>query len=151
MIKMADYNRMYGNRPGSFADLNNPPRKKRNMRGVLVDATILAALVLALVVNIRSGVSPFLVFSGPINNKPYPVSQVNAKITIFQKLFIDKVLNAQGPVSQEDRLALEKAAADTNDQNIISQWHNFLNSKTETDAQKNVLILLSILANKVSQ
>jgi len=75
--------------------------------------------------------------------------QINGKIATFNKLFVDKVLIEQGEVSYEDRLKLENAVIDTQDEEIINEWHAFLNSKTEADAQKETKKLLYLFANKV--
>jgi hypothetical protein len=72
--------------------------------------------------------------------------QTNDKIKIFNDVFIDKVLKAQAPVSYEDRLILENAVVDTNDEKIINQWHLLLESQTEAEAQKGVVDLLILFA-----
>ena len=77
--------------------------------------------------------------------------QTNAKVISFAKLFIEKVLKAQGEVSFEERLKLENAVRDLNDPEILAQWEKFTGSKTEADAQQEVKNLLSLLVNKISQ
>ncbi|MCX6721377.1 MAG: hypothetical protein NT026_02120 [Candidatus Staskawiczbacteria bacterium] len=76
-------------------------------------------------------------------------SRINAKIIAFDKLFVEKVLKMQGEVSYEDRLKLETAVAAVNDIELLADWRNFLTSKTETEAQQNVLIILSAFADKI--
>ena len=78
-------------------------------------------------------------------------NQVNTKIVAFGKLFVEKVLVDVGEVSYEDRLKLENAVVDTQDQDIIDEWHAFLNSKTEADAQVGTKNLLSLFINKIIQ
>ena len=75
--------------------------------------------------------------------------RVNEKIITFNKLFIDKVLSAQGPVSYEDVFDLENAVSETGDAGLISQWNIFLASETEEDARRSVLAILKLCADKV--
>jgi len=75
--------------------------------------------------------------------------RVNVKIITFNKLFIDKVLSAQGPVSYEDVFDLENAVSETGDAGLISQWNIFLASETEEDARRSVLAILKLCADKV--
>lgn len=72
----------------------------------------------------------------------------NTKIMSFQKVFVDKVLKTQGEVSYKDRLDLESAAVNTNNQDIVEAWHNFLSSETEEEAQLRVLYLLSLFSSR---
>jgi len=76
-------------------------------------------------------------------------NQVNTKIVAFSKLFVEKVLVDENEVSYEDRLKLENAVVDTQDEDIINEWHNFLNSKTEFEAQAGTKKLLSLFVNKI--
>ena len=76
-------------------------------------------------------------------------SRVNVNVLSFNKLFIEKVLKAQGEVSYEDRLLLENASANTKDDAIMKSWRDFLNSTTEAEAQQNVLNLLSMFPDKI--
>lgn len=73
----------------------------------------------------------------------------NKKLADFQKLFINKILEKQGEISYEERLDLEVAVTDTKDAEVIAQWHKFLDSKTEAEAQENVKELLKLFANKI--
>jgi len=75
--------------------------------------------------------------------------RVNEKIITFNKLFIDKVLSAQGPVSYEDVFDLENAVSETGDAGLISQWNIFLASETEEDARRSVLAILKLCADKI--
>ncbi len=77
--------------------------------------------------------------------------ETNRNIVGFNRLFVDIVLKNQGTtnVAYEDVLRLENAAVSTQDNQILEEWHTFLNSQTEYDAQKSTLNLLSMFANKV--
>jgi hypothetical protein len=75
----------------------------------------------------------------------YSTMKVNNNVLLFNRLFVDKVLKAQGEVSYEDRLLLERAVYATNDKGLIDTWHIFLASQTEKEAQQNVLKILSLL------
>lgn len=75
--------------------------------------------------------------------------QKSAKVINFTKLFIEKVLKAQGEVSFEERLKLENSVRDLQDQEILAQWEKFTSSKTEADAQTQVKDLLSLLTAKI--
>ncbi len=74
---------------------------------------------------------------------------VNDKVLSFTKLFIEKVLKAKGEVSFEDRLQLENMVRDLKDNEILTAWNTFVDSKTEHDAQEGVKSLLTILVNKI--
>jgi hypothetical protein len=73
----------------------------------------------------------------------------NERIINFLKLFITKVLKAEGEVDFETRLKLENAVREIQDKEILDQWTKFTESKTEEEAQKNVKDLLEILVNKL--
>jgi len=73
----------------------------------------------------------------------------NERIVNFLKLFITKVLKAEGEVDFETRLKLENAVREIQDKEILAQWIKFTESKTEDEAQKNVKDLLEILVNKL--
>lgn len=76
--------------------------------------------------------------------------QYDQKVLSFAKLFITKVLKADGEVSFDDRLALENAVRNINDKAIFDQWQSFINAKTALDAQIQVKNLLEMLINKIS-
>jgi len=75
--------------------------------------------------------------------------KTNEKILEFTKLFIDKVLKAEGEVDFETRLKLESAVRDLNDEEILAQWQKFVNSKSESEAQQEVKNLLGLLIDKI--
>ena len=68
----------------------------------------------------------------------------------FSILFIDKVLNAKGEVTFEDRLQIENAVRDLEDPEILDRWKQFTESKTEEEAQMNVKVLLSLLIHRLA-
>lgn len=75
--------------------------------------------------------------------------QKDARVLIFTKLFVDKVLKADNEVNFETRLELENAVRNLEDEEILSQWQQFTESKTEADAQEQVKNLLGMLINKI--
>ena len=62
--------------------------------------------------------------------------QTNQQVIHFANLVINKVLNASGEVSFDDRLALENAVRDTKDAQLLAQWNNFTAAKDEAGAQQ---------------
>jgi len=77
------------------------------------------------------------------------VQNTNEKILDFTKLFIEKVLKAEGEVDFETRLNLENAVRNLGDNEILTQWQKFIESQTEDEAQVEVKKLLEILINKI--
>ena len=77
------------------------------------------------------------------------VRQINENILDFAKIFINQVLRAEKEIDFETRLKLEYAVRDLADKEILKQWDNFVNSKTESEAQEQVKNLLEILVNKI--
>jgi hypothetical protein len=79
--------------------------------------------------------------------------KTNEKVLDFTKLFIEKVLKAETEVDFETRLKLENAVRNLGDEEILTQWQKFTESKTEAEAQeevKNLLeMLLEMLVNKI--
>lgn len=73
----------------------------------------------------------------------------NDKALSFTKLFVEKVLKAEGEVNFETRLQLENAVRDLGNQKILDQWQKFTESKTEVDAQLEVKNLLQMLINNI--
>lgn len=76
---------------------------------------------------------------------------INDKVLDFTKLFIEKVLKADDEVDFETRLKLENAVRNLDDKEVLSQWQNFIDSKTEVQAQEEVKNLLELLINKINQ
>jgi len=75
--------------------------------------------------------------------------RVNDKIVNFLDLFIQKVLESQKEISFDDRLKLENEVRALNDNQIIAQWDQFVNSKSVEDAQLQVKNLLHLLVQKI--
>ena len=74
----------------------------------------------------------------------------NENITAFTQLLIDKVLSGQAMVSFDDRLQLENAVRNLNDQEIFDQWQKFVKAGTTQDGQRNLTLLLKLLIAKAS-
>jgi hypothetical protein len=77
------------------------------------------------------------------------IQKTNEKVLNFTKLFIDKVLKAEGEVDFETRLRLETAVREIGDEEILNQWKKFTESQTEFEAQAEVKNLLETLVNKI--
>jgi flagellar basal body-associated protein FliL len=77
------------------------------------------------------------------------VQIINEKVLSFTKLFIAEVLKAEAEVDFETRLRLETTVRDLNDQEILSQWQRFTESRTEAEAQTEVKKLLEMLMGKI--
>ena len=71
------------------------------------------------------------------------------KISKLMKLFIDKVLGTSGEISFEDRLKLESDIRSLGDETLVTQWESFVNSKDSDTAQKNAVLFMSMLMNKM--
>ena len=76
---------------------------------------------------------------------------LNAKVIDFTSMFVKDVLQANTEVDFNTRLSLENSVRNLNDPEILSEWQNFTNSKTEADAQSNVKILLGTLISKIQK
>ena len=83
-------------------------------------------------------------------NKIIKAQQINTKIVVFTQLFIDKVLSGQTEVSFEDRLQLENAVRDLNNQEIFDQWQKFVKGGISEEGQQNLSKLLKLLVSKIS-
>jgi len=75
--------------------------------------------------------------------------KTNEKVLEFTKLFIEKVLKTETEVDFETRLKLENTVRNLGDEEILSQWQKFTESKTESEAQDNVKNLLEMLVGKI--
>lgn len=75
---------------------------------------------------------------------------LNIKILDFTKQFIKKVLKADAEIDFETRLNLENSVRNLGDQEILTLWQKFTASNDSTEAQKNVLLLLEALVNKIN-
>jgi len=83
--------------------------------------------------------------------KELKYQEVNEKVLYFAKLFINKVLLGEGEVDFEDRLKLENAVRDVNDQKIFEQWQVFVGSQNSKDVQTAAGRILDLLFDKVSK
>ena len=75
--------------------------------------------------------------------------KTNQKVLDFTKLFIDEVLKANAEINFDTRLKLENAVRGLNDQDILTQWQKFTDSKAEGEAQLEVKNLLETLVGKI--
>ena len=75
--------------------------------------------------------------------------QIDQRVIHFANLVINKVLNATGEVSFDDRLSLENAVRDTKDTQLLTQWNDFTAAKDETSAQREMKKLLGLLIGKI--
>ncbi len=114
------------------------------MRNLII--TIL--LIMSLIVNL------ILVTSNRKIERNYRDSiKTNQKISSvlnFQKIFVDKILNSKGEVKYEDRKEIDRLASNTNNQNLINSWNDFVLAKTEYEAQNKVREILYIIADTSS-
>ena len=73
----------------------------------------------------------------------------NDEVLDFTKLFINKVLKAEGEIDFETRLQLENSVRILDDTEILAQWQEFIGSETEVKAQQEVKNLLELLVSKI--
>jgi hypothetical protein len=71
------------------------------------------------------------------------------KTSRFMKLFVDKVLGTNGTISFDDRVKLESDIRSLGDQALVKQWDLFVASKDSDSAQKNAVMLMSLLSSKM--
>lgn len=115
------------------------------------EKTILIIIILILLIgDIYFGLSYFNVQKELRQTQTALTTQkTNDKVLEFTKLFIVEVLKAKTEVDFETRLKLENAVRDLGDQEILTQWQKFTESKTEAQAQEEVKNLLELLVNKI--
>ena len=112
--------------------------------------TIIVALILTLVfVGFYFTTRPSTDEGFQAADKLFQEKPLNAEILSFARMFVDKILKANGAVDFEDRLKLESSARALNDEEILNQWVKFTESKTEEEAQGEVINLLSLLLGKM--
>ena len=113
--------------------------------------TILTVVILILLAgNVFFGVKYFTVQEELKETKAAVETQkMNVEILDFTRLFIAKVLKAEKEVDFETRLNLENKVRSLNDEEILTQWQKFTESKTEAEAQENVKNLLELLIKKI--
>jgi len=85
-----------------------------------------------------------------IANNTVKTFQYDQKVLNFTKLFITRVLKADGEVGFEDRLQLENAVRSIDDKTIFDQWQKFVNAGTSLEAQIEVKNLLEMLVGKIN-
>jgi len=76
-------------------------------------------------------------------------SEEKLKVTKFMKLFVDKVLGTNGTISFEDRVKLESDVRALGDEQLVKQWETFVASVDSETAQKNAVLLMSLLMGKM--
>ncbi len=76
-------------------------------------------------------------------------AETERSIVEFNRLFVEKVLCAEGEVGFEARLDLENKVRNLGDQEVLDQWNKFVNAKTEAEAQAEVKALLGLLSEKM--
>jgi len=69
----------------------------------------------------------------------------------FLSMFVKKVIKADKEISFENRLILENSVRSMGDKDVLAQWKKFVDSKDETEAQKNTKDLLELLVDKISK
>ncbi|MEK7658605.1 MAG: hypothetical protein AAB352_01950 [Patescibacteria group bacterium] len=112
--------------------------------------SIIIIIIILAVVNIYFGVVYFLNRAELLEvRQQLKTQQANEKVLFFAKLFVDKVLLANGAVSWEDRLNLENAVRDINNKEIFSKWEEFTNTKTDRESQTAVGNLLKLLFARI--
>ena len=82
-------------------------------------------------------------------NNTIKTFEYDQKVLNFSKLFITKVLKADGEVSFDDRLLLENSVRSIDDKSIFDQWQKFVNAKSSLEAQIEVKNLLEMLVDKI--
>lgn len=128
--------------------------KIKNMQTGILDRTRLMANVLMIIL---VGLNIFFSVQYTNNIKAEDASRLaeaakteeRLKISKFMKLFVDKVLGTNGTISFEDRVQLEADVRALGDENIVKQWEVFVASVDSESAQKNAVLLMSILTNKM--
>ena len=79
------------------------------------------------------------------------VQKNDERVLQFLSMFVKKVIKADAEISFEDRLSLENTVRSLGDKEVLAQWKKFVDSKTETEAQKNTKVLIDLLVDKVSK
>ena len=77
--------------------------------------------------------------------------ETNDDILNFTQLFIDEVLQAEAEVDFETRLRLENSVRALDNAEILDQWQEFIDSKTESAAQENATLLLDLLIDQIKR
>ena len=83
-------------------------------------------------------------------NRSLASQDMNEKVLNFTQMFVEKILKSKTEVDFETRLELENTVRELNDEEILNEWKNFIESSSEVEAQEGVKNLLGTLINKVS-
>ncbi len=67
----------------------------------------------------------------------------------FLRLFVEKVIQAPGEVSFDDRLKLENKIRELENPEYLAQWQAFVGSESVGDAEKNLKLLLGMLVQGI--
>jgi hypothetical protein len=91
----------------------------------------------------------FAVLYFQTTEQPVVVDKSAQKSLDFLKLFIAKVLKAEGDVSFEDRLQLENSIRVFDDSRVLSLWKEFTEAENSDKAQRAAKSLLELLVNSI--
>ena len=69
----------------------------------------------------------------------------------FNRLFVEKVLQAEEEVNFDTRLQLENKVRELKDAEMLDQWNRFVNAQDEGQAQIEVKKLLGLLAERMER
>ena len=73
----------------------------------------------------------------------------NERIVNFISLFTSNMLSTEKEVSFNERLKMENAVRDIDNQEIFNQWQGFTDSSSDKEAQENARILLKLLVENL--
>lgn len=76
--------------------------------------------------------------------------EVNTRVLAFSKLFVANVLQGGQTVSFDQRLQLENAVRDINDEEIYAAWKKFTNASGQAEVQQDFYGLFNLLLAKLS-
>lgn len=114
----------------------------------LIIIIIIVIAVLSLATNVFLGIN--LLIENKKNIELRQGIRLHGKVLDFANLFINKVLRAEGEISFEDRLKIENAVRDTQDNDIYDEWQKFVGAKTELEGREGIKNLLQLIINKIS-
>jgi len=110
---------------------------------------LILLIVLLLILNV------FSLFAFWQKQKDYntleQASSQKLKWTNFLDLFIDTVLDPEQEMTIEDRLDLENAVRNLENQEIKLKWQNFANASNEIEAQRTAVEVLKMLVNQIGK
>jgi len=118
----------------------------------MIEKTKFLTAIIILLLVLLAGVSTLCVLNRiELNNaEQIKAKQVDEKAMYLTKLFVEKVLLGESEVNFEDRLKLENAVRDLNDEEVFTQWQKIVKSKTADETQKEVGTFLALLLSKVA-